>query len=287
MRRRIVAIFLIITLVITSAGCGTEIKKSDDVEVMALYKDNRTGVCEGEDGWMYIADIYKSETGAFDYHIDAYNYKYQYIENCGIRIIQDDPEDVTIIPENPSSKGLTLEGAEEMDKIEEYLNDMQYNREITEKHLEGLELECFKKEYIVEAFNNALKDKCWLSVEKNMKAQGEYPFAYTIHKRLSDGSRLSIGYCDIAGTIKYVYAGLEYKDGTFLKDNIANGTATKKEKKIYKIFKKIEETYVEKNSFDIKGELEDMNWNESEIMKNLSEILDEYRDKTWSLDWEV
>ena len=290
MKKKILAVTVAMLMMVTFGGCNSINNENDtDSSVTSEpdYECYRTGVCEGEDGWMYIVDIYEMSKGKYEYHIDANNYKHDIIPNCGIMVWNDNPEDVEIMPDNPPSKGQIAEAAEEIDRLEQYLDKMQFIEPININDLKEIELEYFIKEYVVEAFNNAINDTCWLSAEKNSRINVDYPYANTVHKRLSDGSRLSVGFCRIAGTVKYVYIGLEYKDGTFLKDNIVNNTASEQEKKLYAVMKKIEDKYIEKNRFDIKSQLEDIDWEENETMLTLSKIIDEIADKSWSENWEV
>lgn len=281
--KKILSTFILIIMMSTFIGCdnkGTS-KEDYDKQVYDSYVqsplDTRTGVCEGEDGWMYIIDIYRVEGNIFDYQIDAYNYKYDKIPNFG---------DELMLLYNPPSKSDIPEHYEEMNRLEAYLNSKQFTEPITVEDLD-IELQYLVKEYVVEAFNNTLVDRSSMYMEENSHISSDYPAAYTDHRRLADGSRLSIGYCCISCTIKYVYIGVEYGDKTYLKDNVANNTATENEIYLYDIFKKIENKYVEVNSFDIKNELKDIDWNENDVLKNLSEMMDELKDMSWPDDWEV
>ena len=86
--KKILSTFILIVIMSTFVGCDNKGTGNEDYDKQVYDSyvrsplDTRTGVCEGDDGWMYIVDIYRVSGNIFDYHIDAYNYKYDKIPNC-------------------------------------------------------------------------------------------------------------------------------------------------------------------------------------------------------------
>ena len=172
-----------------------------------------------EDGWYDAFKIYLKENGKNQYMFNGYNLKYEKMENCYIPVIDEKTGKVVdkIIP--PGVSLATLEEyRNDINKINQYFTEKQFDKVININDVKELELDKISKEYVVGLFNKAISSK-------ELTETGEY-IESTIFKRVevesdnnSQPGKYILSYTIDYGFITNVYIDFEYNDGTYLKDN--------------------------------------------------------------------
>ena len=210
-------------------------------------------ITEGEDGWYYqfliAPSIADGDTNNF---LIGCNLKYSSLDNYYVPVLSEDGELIDKWPSEPtlSTSQVSINGvteAEEVDIIEEFFDEKQFNREITVQDLGDLELYHLDKKFIVDLFNAAYNSEYDKTITKfnlsSCSIQSDTE---------QDGYKYNIGVMHVRRGIGAIRIDLLYNDGTYLSDLIEDGSATNEQKEIYDDFKKIEDYIVENQEVNIR-----------------------------------
>lgn len=253
MKKKVVVISVLVAVVLFFV-CNTDKSINDENEEKKEKKIiTRTGIAEGEDGWLYIVDINGEINGEKKYYIDKYNYKYREIEGYKIKVDHGDGW-IEYVSDNTPGLSQNEKGREEIFVIQNHLNDIQCEREIMIEDFKEMDFTYISKDKLVEAYNAAISDVTDLTDDKEKKYM-EYKAAYTEEKFLDNGTRVSVGYCIIEGIIRYVYIGVEYENSVFLKDLAESRNLTEEQLEILYDIEVIEDEIVKMNTFKVDEKL--------------------------------
>ena len=214
----------------------------------------RIGIIKGEDGWYYqfLTTTYNNGEDDTNNFFSGCNLKYSELDDYYVPVYSEDGEVIDKWPSIPrltaSQKSINgVTEAEEVEIIDDFFDEKQFRREITVEDLEGLELNNFDKEFIVELFNNSYNTYFDKTVTKfNLSG------CSIESDKEQDGYKYNIGVMHLRRGIGVIRIDLLYSDGTYLSDLVEDGKATNKQKEIYENFKKIEDYIIENQEVNIR-----------------------------------
>ncbi|MCR5609806.1 MAG: hypothetical protein K6G26_12165, partial [Lachnospiraceae bacterium] len=224
------------------------------VETVVPSRFEKESLIDKEDGWIYTLNLTQSmdKDGSDSYHFDGYNLKHSTMDGfSGSSSINRFNSVADSIPMLSNSS----EYLNDVKNISEFFTEKNFTKAITDKDLAELELTKIDKTDIVVLFNALLKED-YKDVTHNETEYINLPYAGIEKRSIEDKESVIFSYYYTMNTFMRVNLDIEYTDGTFLSDAIANGTATDEQKLLYENLDKIskyilqEQSIVTKDVFD-------------------------------------
>ena len=252
MKKKFIIIVLLLCLAVLFFLFFNKKEKNNNVS----YDENawkkyaeKIGTYQTEDGWIYYFLINTLNNGKTTQNFyQGCSLKYSELDEYGITYEDGDTFTIksypTLAVSNKSKNG--IKEKDEILTIDNYFNDKNFKREITEKDLDTLNLNNFSKKQVVKMYNLAYNDSF---TKDNFKLQGAKE-CYIISDLNKDGYKINIGYLFQKRGIMALRIDLLYEDGTYLIDMINNGMASDNQIKLYNNFKKIEKDIIKNQNFD-------------------------------------
>ena len=210
----------------------------------------KIAIVEGENGWYYqwLISHLEGEEATKNFLIGC-NLKYSSFADVPGYENENPREFPTLTNSSKTTNGVVE--SEEGDIIDNYFDEMQFNRAIDINDLDGLDLYNFDKSFIVDLYNKAYNSEYDKTISKfNLKGcsinsdEGSNDY--------KDGYKYNIGVMHLRRGIGVIRIDLLYNDGTYLSDLVESGTASNEQKGIYENFKKIEDYIVENQEVNIR-----------------------------------
>lgn len=224
--------------------CGCTREKNDG------YFTNQTAYIEKEDGWVHsllINTVYNNEDEVIrvNYQVNGTNLKYKAIDDFYGVISDEEGNEIGRAGVPIPAYVYKKEYREETGRIEEFLSQNQFYRDITIDDLEPLELSIFDKQEIVDLYNEAL------DVDTSTKG----PFALLaeancLQQTLLDGSIIQLSYMSNNRYVTKLNLEYIYSDETYLSDLCEQETATPEQIEVQKDLDELEQRIVETQAYD-------------------------------------
>lgn len=246
-------LFFIGSLCLIIVSNNYKAKSSEENRDDNTYYGQKYSYIEGEDGWYYFFCInIIDDEGTTTNFYDGINLKYKTMDDYNIIIYDETTGDIKYkIATTPSFRSSEKEKngvqeREEILKVDNYFDEKQFNRKITEEDLQDLELENFDKNQILELYNMAIEK------EINQERKAFYIPSFDLEQEtLSDKSILNIGlYTETTGVIA-MRIDIIYDD-VYLSDLIENNKATENQKQIYENINKISKKFIETQDVNVR-----------------------------------
>ncbi len=244
-------------------------------------KNFKSEIIEKEDGWYYFltVDRLEIEKGKFTYHyyLNGCNLKYATLDySYGI---VDNGSDSYHIPISPPSltgshrsKNNSKTEGDELKEINDFFSSTTLNKKITVDDLNELDLINFKADEIVELWNP-------LYERKFLTEYGKYTSlpVCNFSKTESETNYFQVGVLISYGYIEQIRMDYVNEKKEYLTDKIENQTASEDEQQLYENIQNIENTVMEKQSFDVEDSYSDLK-NDS-FYTPLFDLLNQYEAK--------
>ncbi len=210
----------------------------------------RIATKELDNGWICTMIITNSEDERNFYLYHCFNIKYQDLKGFNSYKYNPELNKYYVVSTNIPSYTNNVDYDNELRKIKIYLNQKQFNNQITMDDLEDLEINYIDKNLLLELFNQAITSEI-------IDLYGNYPdakrniynYEYTSSKT---GATYVTGYyLDNNGYIRNVYFDIKYGDD-YLSDLVTSGKIMDKSK--YIMLKNIKEYVIRHQMFTIPKE---------------------------------
>ncbi len=163
---------------------------------------------------------------------------------------------------------------DEIDEIQNFFNEKQFNKQISKEDLKDLSLEFIDKDLLISMFNEMIVQDYQSNISKyGYLSEGEYR-----KDDLANGYKYQISVIPFRTGILYVYIDIISENGKYLSDLIDNNKATSKQTEMYNNIQKISKYIVENQLFDISEKFPSLN--QIDDYKRLFKLLKTYDSNT-------
>jgi hypothetical protein len=250
----------IIFVLVNGVACKSETlpeKKDSTKEVnnKNVKKYSKEVFIEKEDDWIYYLHITKIENvDKMVFSFDGINLKYNKLDNYYVPVRDTEGNEIDRAEGFPMLSR-SAENRNEIKEINNFLNNKQFIEDISEKDLLELELKSVNKEDLINLVNKSIKAEFIdLSSDNDML---KMTFFDNIQNEIDDNTILQLSYYNPIGglyKVKIEVISVEGENNIYLSDKIADGSASSEEKDMYANFKKMGESIVKSQKFDIQNE---------------------------------
>lgn len=264
-------LFIIFIGLVIYISTFTSAKINNDSYDKNAWKNyaEKIGIDETDDGWVYYFLINTINNGKTTKNFyQGCSLKYSELENYNITY--EDGDKTFMIKTHPSLavSNISKNGIKEKDEIlviDDFFDNKNFNRKITETDINDLKLNNFSKKHVVKMFNLAFSDEF---TKEDSLLHGSKECSI-ITDELQDGYKINIGYLFQKRGLMAIRIDIIYEDGSYLLDLIKDNKASTIQKSLYNNLKDIEKNIINNQNFDC---LKNYNGNVYErLYKGLSE----------------
>ncbi len=231
----------------------------------------KESIIDKEDGWVYTLNLTKSmdKDTKDSYHFDGYNLKYStmdgFSDSSSINRFNSVANSIPVL--SNSNDYLN-----DVKNISEFLTTKNFTKAISDKDLADLELTKIDKADIVTLFNALLKED-FVDVTHNETEYINLPYAGIEKREIEGKGSIIFSYYYTMNTFVRVNLDMNYSDGTFLSDIVANGTATDDQKTLYENLSNINKYIINEQSLVTKDVFDNLEGDEYSVtLKMLQDI---------------
>lgn len=262
------SLFIILTCVIKIGSIYFNSKKNEKIkkesQKIEKSKHNKQAMVEGKDGWYYYLESnrHEKEVGLYDY-----NY---YLTGCNLKYITIDDNYATFTDETGThpiymtppmletsfkSKDKSTLEKDELKKINNLLIEKKWNKKINDLDLKDFMFVNFSPKLVIELWNK-LYD---IDYTREYGKYSNLPTCNIIFdenklERENAVNYFQIGIYNNYGVLEKIRIDYVDENGKYLTDKILSGNATQTEKKMLEKLKKIEESILDSQSFELGSE---------------------------------
>lgn len=288
MKKKVILSLIFITILCIGTGCSKEKNSKEEnipkpteedtsKEVLRNgHFEQRTSFKEKEDGWLYYLqeetdfEDGKGQTG-ITYDFNGVNLKYASLDDYYIPVIEDNKEIDRI--ESVPLLVLNKKYKPELQRIDQRLLELKDKiGSVTEEDLSGLQTEYFDKKDIVELFNALEHSKSYANKDDDSVKYANLPPSDVLSEKLANGDTVQLMYAGALQGFIGVRAEVIDAGGKYWSDEVENGKADKEKKEVVRLFQKVSEYIVERQSLDVQREMKKEN--DSEYADALWKLLD-------------
>lgn len=258
MKKKLMLITLICTFVIgIGIIVGTKFVNAEENEKVIVYNSQKSVHDKVDDGWVNVFEIYYDKAGEINnYLFDGYNLKYKELDGYYVPVLDVDGNEIYRVTPNYITLSISEKYKSDIRKINTFFNEKQFTSEITINDLRDLDIVNIKKEYLVELFNKTIKSE----LKTNKGNYYNSSFINKVEVPSSDESMngtWQISYLLDFGYISDVNIEFISSDGKYMSD-LENSNINIEKIKMYDNIKKVENSIIETQSFEVDNKNENI-----------------------------